>query len=115
MTDAAPDSIRAKKHTITDSLNNPIQISGLPQNLKAAALKALGESLYDRLAIGAPVQFRLFGDNRVFEGTITRLGGSGAASLYANLAVGVGAKHLPKMPLARVWCRRAGRGSGATG
>ncbi|MGW3389890.1 hypothetical protein [Streptomyces cinereoruber] len=47
MTDAAPDSIRAKKHTITDSLNNPIQISGLPQNLKAAALKALGESLYD--------------------------------------------------------------------
>ncbi|MFJ7245570.1 hypothetical protein ACIQWA_13095 [Kitasatospora sp. NPDC098652] len=47
MTDAAPDSIRAKKHTITDALNDPIQISGLPQHLKAGALKELGERLYD--------------------------------------------------------------------
>ena len=54
------------------------------------------ESLYDSLSIGAPVQFRLFGDDRVFDGTITRLGGSGAASLYANLAVGPSAQHLER-------------------
>jgi multidrug resistance efflux pump len=54
------------------------------------------ESLYDTLAIGAPVQFRLFGDDRIFAGTITRLGGSGAVSLYANLAVGPSAEHLER-------------------
>lgn len=54
------------------------------------------ESLYDNLSIGAPVQFRLFGDDRVFDGTITRLGGSGASTLYANLAVGPSAEHLER-------------------
>jgi multidrug resistance efflux pump len=54
------------------------------------------ESLYDSLQVGAPVQFRLFGDNRVFDGTITRLGGSGALNLYANLAVGPSGEHLQR-------------------
>ena len=54
------------------------------------------EALYDSLAIGYPVQFRLFGDERVFDGTVTRLGGSGAATLYANLAVGPSAEHLQR-------------------
>ncbi|WP_406186109.1 hypothetical protein [Streptomyces sp. NBC_01006] len=46
MTDAAPDSIRARRQTFTDLLNNPIQISGNAQHLKPKALKALGEALY---------------------------------------------------------------------
>lgn len=54
------------------------------------------EALYDNLSIGFPVQFRLFGDDRVFDGTVTRLGGSGASSLYANLAVGPSAEHLQR-------------------
>lgn len=54
------------------------------------------ESLYDNLSIGTPVQFRLFGDERIFEGTVTRLGGSGASNLYANLAVGPSAEHLER-------------------
>ena len=54
------------------------------------------ESLYDSLSIGTLVQFRLFGDERVFDGTVTRLGGSGAAGLYANLAVGPSAEHLER-------------------
>lgn len=54
------------------------------------------ESLYDSLSIGAPVQFRLFGDHRVFDGTIVRLGGSGAESLYSNLAVAPSAEHLER-------------------
>lgn len=54
------------------------------------------EALYDQLSIGAPAQFRLFGDERVFDATITRLGGSGAEQLYANLAVGPSAEHLAR-------------------
>ena len=54
------------------------------------------EALYDSLSIGAPVQFRLFGDARIFDGTVTRLGGSGASTLYANLAVGPSAEHLQR-------------------
>ncbi|WP_334513216.1 HlyD family secretion protein [Bradyrhizobium sp. AZCC 1693] len=54
------------------------------------------ESLYDSLTIGAPVQFRLFGDRRIFDGTIIRLGGSGASLLYTNLAVGPSAQHLQR-------------------
>lgn len=47
MTDAAPDSIRARRHTITSSGDIPIQISGLPQALKKDALMTLGDRLYD--------------------------------------------------------------------
>ncbi|WP_218041236.1 hypothetical protein [Acrocarpospora macrocephala] len=48
MTDAAPDSIRAERHMITDAVTNrAIQISGIPQALKRQALIALGERLYD--------------------------------------------------------------------
>jgi multidrug resistance efflux pump len=54
------------------------------------------ESLYDRPERRRAVQFRLFGDDRLFDGTITRLGGSGAATLYVNLAVGPSAKHLER-------------------
>ena len=48
MTDAAPDSIRAQPHMITDAVtNSAITISGIPQGLKRQALITLGERLYD--------------------------------------------------------------------
>lgn len=48
MTDAAPDSIRARRHMITDAVQNKaIQISGIPQARKRQALITLGERLYD--------------------------------------------------------------------
>ncbi|WP_061849619.1 HlyD family efflux transporter periplasmic adaptor subunit [Bradyrhizobium sp. DOA1] len=56
----------------------------------------VSESLYDSLSVGATVQFRLFGDERIFDGTVTRLGGSGASTLYANLAVGPSPQHLQR-------------------
>jgi multidrug resistance efflux pump len=56
----------------------------------------VSEALYASLSVGAPVQFRLFGDDRIFDGTITRLGGSGASSLYPNLAVGPSPQHLQR-------------------
>lgn len=48
MTDAAPDSIRARRHMITDAVSDKaIRISGIPQGLKRPALIAMGERLYD--------------------------------------------------------------------
>ncbi|MCP3468373.1 HlyD family secretion protein [Bradyrhizobium sp. CCGUVB23] len=56
----------------------------------------VSESLYDSVSVGAAVQFRLFGDERIFDGTVTRLGGAGASPLYANLAVGPSPQHLQR-------------------
>lgn len=48
MTDAAPDSIRAQRHMITDAVtDSAIKISGIPQGLKRQALITMGERLYD--------------------------------------------------------------------
>lgn len=48
MTDAAPDSIRARRHMITDAVHDKaIKISGIPQGHKRQALITLGERLYD--------------------------------------------------------------------
>jgi hypothetical protein len=47
MTDAAPDSIRAHRHSIADAAGNAIKISGIPQGHKRQALITLGERLYD--------------------------------------------------------------------
>ncbi|GEO15849.1 HlyD family secretion protein [Microvirga aerophila] len=57
---------------------------------------SVSESLYARLKIAMPAQFRLNGDSRVFNATITRLGGSGASSLYSNLAIGPSPEHLTR-------------------
>ncbi|WP_336490480.1 HlyD family secretion protein [Methylobacterium nigriterrae] len=58
------------------------------------------EALYDGLRLGGTAQFRFYGDDRIFDATITRLGGSGAAGLYANLAVGPSAEHLKRFDVA---------------
>ncbi len=48
MTDAAPDSIRARRHMVKDAITDQaIRISGLPQAHKRRALITLGERLYD--------------------------------------------------------------------
>ncbi|GGH31004.1 curli assembly protein CsgC [Alsobacter metallidurans] len=52
------------------------------------------ESLYNTLQIGAPARFRLFNDGRVFNASVVRLAGAGAAGLYGNMAVAPSAEHL---------------------
>ncbi|MGY6707052.1 MAG: HlyD family secretion protein [Rhizobiaceae bacterium] len=54
------------------------------------------ESIYNRLAIGDPATFRMTGDGRTFDGTITRLAGSGAATIYRNLAITPSQRHLER-------------------
>ncbi|GGK48792.1 HlyD family secretion protein [Salinarimonas ramus] len=57
---------------------------------------SVSERLYDTLAIGQPVQFRLYGEGAVMPGAIVRLGGSGALSLFDTLAVGASEEHLER-------------------
>ncbi|WP_027584855.1 HlyD family secretion protein [Bradyrhizobium sp. Ai1a-2] len=56
----------------------------------------VSEPLYYNLSVGAAVQFRLFGDDRIFDGTVARLGRAGASPLYANLALGPSPQHLQR-------------------
>lgn len=54
------------------------------------------ESVYNRLAIGDSASFRMTGDGRAFDGAITRLAGSGAATIYRNLAITPSQRHLER-------------------
>ncbi len=60
------------------------------------------ESLYNRLRVGDRVQFRLLGTNEVFPGTVSRLAGSGAESIYRSLAIGPSAEQLKRFDVALV-------------
>jgi multidrug resistance efflux pump len=61
---------------------------------------SVSERVYSTLRVGMPAQFRLTGDDRVLQGTITRLGGSGAAGLYSTLAIGPSPEHLTRFDVA---------------
>jgi len=63
---------------------------------KVMVTASVSETINASLKVGMPAQFRLQGDDRVFEATITRLGGSGASSLYENLAIGASNEHLTR-------------------
>lgn len=54
------------------------------------------ESVYNGLKIGDPATLRVGTDGRTFEGTVTRLAGSGAETIYRNLAIAPSAKHLER-------------------
>jgi multidrug resistance efflux pump len=58
------------------------------------------ESIYNDLTLGDRAVFRLQGDRRLFEGTIARLAGSGAETVYRNLAVAPSQKHLQRFDVA---------------
>lgn len=60
----------------------------------------VSERVYSGLRVGMSAQFRVSGDSRVFQGTITRLGGSGAAGLYSTLAIGPSPEHLTRFDVA---------------
>lgn len=63
---------------------------------------SVSESDYNRLKVGDPAHFRLSGTNRTFDGQILRLAGSGAATVYNNLAIAPGPDHLKRFDVALV-------------
>lgn len=54
------------------------------------------ERIFNSLEIGEPASFRMSGAEKVYEGTVARLAGSGAETIYQNLAVAPSAKHLER-------------------
>ena len=54
------------------------------------------ESVYNQMKVGDPAQFRLFSGAAVHDGTVARLAGSGAESIYRSLAIGPSSEHLKR-------------------
>lgn len=61
---------------------------------------SVSETVYNTLAIGDSADFRMNGEPQVFTGTILRLAGSGAETIYRNLAVAPSQKHLERYDVA---------------
>jgi hypothetical protein len=58
------------------------------------------DNVYNRLRVGQNAKFRLDGTETLFDGTITRIAGSGAETIYRNLAVAPSIKHLERYDIA---------------
>ncbi len=58
------------------------------------------ENVYNSLSVGDPARFRPAGSDQVFEGSVVRLAGSGAETIYRNLAVAPSQRHLERYDVA---------------
>ncbi|MBS0126533.1 HlyD family secretion protein [Thetidibacter halocola] len=56
----------------------------------------VSENVYNRLKIGQEARVRLNGSDRVYDAAISRLAGSGAATIYQHLAVAPSQQHLER-------------------
>ncbi|WP_306751540.1 HlyD family secretion protein [Paracoccus actinidiae] len=54
------------------------------------------ERIYNSLAVGDAARFRLGGTSTVYDATVARLAGSGAETIYRNLAVAPSQRHLER-------------------
>lgn len=57
---------------------------------------SVSESVYNSLSVGGSAQFRLNGRREAMPGTVTRLAGSGAETIYKNLAIAPSQRHLER-------------------
>jgi biotin carboxyl carrier protein len=57
-------------------------------------------NVYNLLRVGQSAKFRLDGTEALYDGTITRIAGSGAETIYRNLAVAPSIKHLERYDIA---------------
>jgi multidrug resistance efflux pump len=58
------------------------------------------ENIYNSLSVGDAARFKPNGDNRTFDGTVARLAGTGAQSIYMILAVAPSQRHLERFDVA---------------
>ena len=54
------------------------------------------ESVYNRITLGSAAQFRMNGSERLLAGVVTRVAGSGASTVYQNLAIAPSERHLER-------------------
>lgn len=62
----------------------------------AVVTLSVSQSIFNTLRPGQPVLFRLDGMGAALPGTVLRLGGAGAATLYRSLAVAPSSEHLER-------------------
>jgi hypothetical protein len=55
---------------------------------------SVSKNIYNRLRVGQLATFRLDGEEMLFDATITRMAGAGAATIYRNLAIAPSIKSL---------------------
>lgn len=60
------------------------------------------ERVYNSLAVGDAARFRLGGTSTVYDATVARLAGSGAETIYRNLAVAPSQRHLERYDVALI-------------
>jgi multidrug resistance efflux pump len=61
---------------------------------------SVSESLYNTLRVGAAATFRFNKSSVVLQGTVIRLAGSGASTIYHNLAIAPSERHLERFDVA---------------
>lgn len=54
------------------------------------------ERVYNQITLGSTAQFRMNGSDRLLPGLVTRVAGSGASTVYENLAIAPSARHLER-------------------
>lgn len=60
------------------------------------------ERVYNSLSVGDAARFRLGGSSTVYDATVARLAGSGAETVYRNLAVAPSQRHLERYDVALI-------------
>ena len=60
------------------------------------------ERVYNSLSVGDAARFRLGGSSTVYDATVARLAGSGADTVYRNLAVAPSQRHLERYDVALI-------------
>lgn len=54
------------------------------------------ERVYNQITLGSTAQFRMNGSDRLLPGLVTRVAGSGASTVYQNLAIAPSERHLER-------------------
>ena len=68
----------------------------------AVVTASVTEGVYNALSIGDAAKFRLAGASSVYDATVARLAGSGAETIYRNLAVAPSQRHLERFDVALI-------------
>jgi len=68
----------------------------------AVVTGSVTEGVYNALSIGDAAKFRLAGASSVYDATVARLAGSGAETIYRNLAVAPSQRHLERFDVALI-------------
>lgn len=68
----------------------------------AMVTASVTERVYNSLAVGDAARFRLGGTSTIYDATVARLAGSGAETIYRNLAVAPSQRHLERYDVALI-------------